>query len=324
MRKKLICCLLCAALVLGLAACGSAAPAAAPSVTEAPAPVVTAAPAAPEATATPTPTPAPTLSPSAKSYQDIYLQYLAVYAAISDEVQRRLEMHNAVLRSQYPDSYYMNSNYLMQDFTLFLPDYPAMGSDLRDGDLTAAETVLRQRWPDAELSNPQPGAYAASYTYVDKTSGKEVQRSGRCVWECNGDLGAFRVRAWLDDEMVEFTEFIPQGDDTWLLYTMSDKVLVSFTEGSVTGLWYTHRINQPAQNQFPGDVRLCSLEENDFFPAGIAQQDWVIQDADAEYTLTLEDDVMTYTGKVFQDITNDQGVKIGILWHEIDPIRLEK
>ena len=28
--------------------------------------------------------------------------------------------------------------------------------------------------------------------------------------------------------------------------------------------------------------------------------------------------------EVFQDITNDQGVKIGILWHEIDPIRLEK
>lgn len=329
MRNRVICVLLCAVLALGLAACASTAAETAggsAAVTSAPAqnpaaaatavPEAAAATAAPAATAVPTPVPV--------SYEDAYLQFLSVYASLVDEVQRRVERHNAQLKSQYPESYYMHSDYLMLDYYPFLPDYPSMGSALRDGDLSAAEAALRQRWPDAVLTSSAPGVYEAEYTYPDKTSGVIVERRGECLWECDGATGAFRVRAQVDGEPVEFTEFIPQGNDTWLMYTMADKVLVTCRDGNVTALYHAHRINQPAQSRFGGDVRFCSLSDDDFYPGGSVSSAWITGDKDAEFILTLENGEMIFTGKVPQDVIDEHGDKVGVTWHDIDPIRLLK
>ena len=82
MRRNLICLLLCAALALGLCACGGS---------SAPQP---ASQSAPEGAA---------LS-AGKSYSDIYMQYMAVRTALLEGVELRIETNNAVLKEQYADS----------------------------------------------------------------------------------------------------------------------------------------------------------------------------------------------------------------------------
>ena len=237
MTRRWITVALCAVLVLGSFGCTNSK--AEVPVTAAPTAEPTAEP-TPEPTAEPTPepteAPTPEPTPAPICFEDSYLQYLAVYGALVGEVERRMETHNAVLRNQYPDSYYMNSNYLLQECVPFLPAYPALGSALRDDSLDISLQALRSYYPDAELTMTAPGVYEASYTYVDKTTGTEVNRSGRCCWECDGATGALRVRAWVDDELTEFTEFIPQGENQWLFYTMADKVLVTYVNGAVTAL----------------------------------------------------------------------------------------
>ena len=140
--------------------------------------------------------------------------------------------------------------------------------------------------------------------------------------ECDRNVGSFRVRAWVDDELVEFTEFVPQGNDLYLLYTMTDKALVRFTSGEVPALWHAHRISEPPLEAFPGDMRPCSLEDKDFFPAEAAVVSWITGDTDAQYILTLENSVMTYEGKIAQDLLDKNGVRVGVQWMEVDPVTL--
>ena len=320
MIRKRICLLLCAVLLLGLAACGAAGGTAEPAPA-APAPA-TAEPSAPAPAPAATEAPAP--EPEGISYADAYSRYLAVFGALTDEVERRIETHNAVLENQYPDSYYMNSNYLMQVYIPFRTAYPALGSALTAADPEGALASIRVFYPDAELTVVGPGVYEADYTYVDKTSGEEVARQGRCTWECDGETGAFRVRAYLDGELTEFTEFIPQGENEYLIYTMTDKVLVTCVDSGVTALYHAHRISEPPLGTFPGDMRLCSLEEDDFFPAGTADRAWILEDPDAQYILTLETGDMVFTGRISQDVLDDAGNKVAVLWQDIEPIRLEK
>jgi len=320
MIRKRIWALLCAVLLLGLTACGApAGTAEVPPAEPTPAPVEE-----PTAAPTPEPTEAPTPEPAGISYAEAYSRYLAVFGALTDEVERRIETHNAVLETRYPDSYYMNSSYLMQVYIPFRTAYPALGSALAEDSLDDALESIRVFYPDAELTATAPGAYEAVYTYVDKTSGEEVERQGRCTWECDGATGAFRVLAYLDGELTEFTEFVPQGEDTYLIYTMTDKVLVTCTDSGVTALLHVHRISEAPLGTFPGDMRLCSLEEDDFFPDGVADEVWIRSDANAQYLLTLENGDMVFTGKVSQDVLDDAGNKVGILWQDIEPIRLEK
>lgn len=318
MNRKLISLLLALAL-LTLAGCASAAPAA----TAEPAPTAAAEP-TPEPTAAPTPEPTPEPTPAPAAYSDVYSQYLSLFSTLCDEIERRVETHNAVLESQYPDSYYMHSDYLMQSLLPVRPVYPAMGSALADDNLPQATEALQVLFPDAELTMTAPGCYEARYTYVDKTSGEEVNRAGRCLWECDGAAGSFRVRAWLDDALVEFTEFIPQGGSTWLLYTMTDKILLTCPDDELTALAYAHRISEAPLSAFPGDMRLCSLEEDDFFPNRAAAEDWILSDGDAQYILRLEDGELTYKGQVAQDVLDQRGDKVGLVWQAIDPIQLLK
>ena len=320
MIRKRLCLVLCAVLLLGLAACGAAGKTA-ETAPAAPAPA-TAEPAV--QTAAPETVQAPAPEPEGISYADAYSRYLAVFGALTDEVERRFETHNAVLESRYPDSYYMNSNYLMQVYLPFRTAYPALGSALTAADLEGALASIRSFYPDAELTVAAPGVYEADYTYVDKTSGEEVERQGRCTWECDGDTGAFRVRAWLDGELTEFTEFIPQGENEYLIYTMTDKVLVTCADSGVTELYHAHRISEAPLGGFPGDMRLCSLEEDDFFPDRTADKSWITDDADAQYVLTLENGDMVFTARVSQDVLDESGEKVGVLWQDIEPIRLEK
>lgn len=322
MNRKLICILLVLSVLL-LAGCGSRASQAAPAPTEVPA--VTAAPeSAPAPTAAPTPAPTAAPTPEPVSFSDAYLRYLAVFTAVSDEMERRIETHNSLLESRYPDSYYMNSSYLMQVYLPVRPVYPALGSALSDSNVDQVQESLRLTFPDAALSMTESGCYEATYIYKDKTSGEEIPRMGRCVWECDGASGAFRVRAWLDNDMEEFTEFIPLEDDWYLIYTTTDKILVEYADNSVDTLYFAHRISEPAQGDFPGDVRHCSLDDADFYPDGAAEKEWITADADARYILTLEDGETVFSCKVAQDILDARGEKINVLWQDIDPIQLMK
>lgn len=296
MRRTLICLLLCAA--LGLCACGgSSAPQSAP---------------------------AEEALPGGRSYSDIYMEYLAVRAALLEGVELRIETNNAVLKEQYADSYYMNSNYLVLTYVPFSTVYPGLVSTLADGDdLSGALTELRTAFPDAVLEQVSPGKYEAKYTYVDKTSGQAVDRSGRCVWERDGQVGSFRVQAYIDDELVEFTEFIPQGDDVYLLYTMTDLALVQFSGGRLRGLRHLHRISEPPLGSFPGDMRPFDLSAFDPFPGGGAEDALFSMENDAQYLITLENDVMVYNGLIAQDLTDAQGNKTGMAWQAIEPIVLQ-
>ena len=145
MRRKLICLLLSAVLVLGLCACGGSS--------------------------------APSGSgdaglPGGKSYSEIYMQYLEVRTALLESVELRVGTNNAVLKEQFADSYYMNSNYLVLTYVPFSTVYPGLVSTLTDGDLTGAQTELRSAFPDAVLAEKAPGIYEASSSsqFLDSTT----------------------------------------------------------------------------------------------------------------------------------------------------------
>ena len=189
MKRKILSLILCCALLFSLAACGK---------TEAPQPTASAG----------TETAPNSENPAAAegiSYADAYAQYTAIYGALLNAVQQRLDTHDARLQAAYPDSYYMNSDYLLLVYVPFTTAYPSLGRELRADNLDAAQTSLRETFPDAVLTMTAPGRFEAVYTYVDKTSGTEVQREGKCQWDCDGLTGAIRVRAYIDGELTEFT-----------------------------------------------------------------------------------------------------------------------
>ena len=296
MKRRIFCFFLSLVMLLALVACGAAAE--------------------PEKAA------AEEAAPVGVSFSDAYLQYASIYGALLDEVNRRIDAGNALLESAYPDSYYLNSNYLLLVYMPFSTLYAPLGSSLRDDSLADCEAVLRTNWSDAKLTPVSPGSVEATYTYIDKTSGTEVKRSGRCLWECDGTFGSFRVQAWLDDELVEFTEFVPQGGNVYFLCTMTDAALITYENGAVTALTHAHRISSPALGTFPGDMRLYSPDTMDVYPAGTVSAETLANDPDCEYVLTLEDNTMTYSGLLSQDILDTEGNKIGVSWQAADPIVL--
>ena len=190
MKRTILSLILCCALLFSLTACGK---------TEAPQPTASAG----------TETAPNSENPAAAegiSYADAYAQYTAIYGALLNAVQQRLDTHDARLQAAYPDSYYMNSDYLLLVYVPFTTAYPSLGRELRADNLDAAQTSLRETFPDAVLTMTAPGRYEAAYTYVDKTSGTEVQREGKCQWDCDGLTGAIRVRAYIDGELTEAEE----------------------------------------------------------------------------------------------------------------------
>ena len=283
-------------MTLGLCACGGKAPAAEPETS--PLPLA-----------------------DGTSYADIHMQFLSVRSALLDTVEQRIERSNAALRERDADSYYMDSSYLVMTYVPFSTVWPGLAGSLTD-DTARAEEELRGAFPDAVLTNPAPGVYEAVFTYVDKTSGQAVDRAGRCVWERDGERGSFRVRAWIDDVLAEFTEFIPQGDDLYLLYTMTDLALVRYADGQVTRLQHVHRISEPPLGAFPGDMRPFSLDSFDPFPAGSADGTLLAMGDDVQYRFVLENGVMTYEGKISQDLSDGAGNRTGVRWIDIEPITL--
>lgn len=336
MRRSFLCLFLTLILLLSLCACGGTA------AGSEPAPAVTSEPAAAEPTAAPVEAasvPEATAEPvdDGMAYAEAYMNYLSVSSALTDEVSSRVDANNSVLESMNPDSYYMHSNYLMLVYVPFSTAYPGLMSGLSAANVDAAEDLLRQLWPDAVLTCTAPGCYEANYTYSDKTgsevierngavtvSGETVERAGSCIWECDGATGAIRVRAYLDGELVEFTEFVPQGNDLYLLYTMNDLALVKYVDGSVLSLYHAHRISEAALGSFPGDMRLFSLDNNDYFPAGTVEASSITEDPDCQYILVMENDTMTYYGQIAQDLLDAESERVGIVWQSIDPIVLLK
>lgn len=311
MKRRILSLILCAAMLLALAACGGG---------ETPQPSPSA-----EAVDTTSSGSTGTEANEGIPYADAYAQFTAIYGALLNAVQQRLETHDARLETEYPDSYYMNSNYLLLVYVPFATAYPSLGRELRADNLSAAQESLREAFPDAVLTMSAPGRYEATYTYIDKTSGTEVQREGRCRWDCDGLTGALRVRAYIDGALTEFTEFVPLGGSRYLLYTATDKAIVEYIEGEITALWHAHRISEAPQGLFPGDMRLMSLDEQDFFPGeggSINGTEWITADTDAQYVLTLVNGEMVYTGKIAQDIVDKDGNRTGIVWQDIDPITL--
>ena len=88
------------------------------------------------------------------TYAEAYMRYLSVCSALRDTVDRRVETHNAILKSRDPDSYYMNSDYLMLVYVPFSTAYPALGSALGRDNRTAAENALRERMENAYILRP--------------------------------------------------------------------------------------------------------------------------------------------------------------------------
>ena len=150
MKRKILSLILCCAMLLALAACGKA---------EAPQPTANAG----------TETASESAGPAAEgiSYADAYAQYTAIYGALLSAVQQRLDAHDTRLQAEYPDSYYMNSDYLLLVYVPFTTAYPSLGRELRADSLDAAQTSLRETFPDAVLTMTAPGRYEAAYTYVD-------------------------------------------------------------------------------------------------------------------------------------------------------------
>ena len=72
-------------------------------------------------------------------------------------------------------------------------------------------------------------------------------------------------------------------------------------------------------------MRLMSLAEQDFFPgegASFPGTEWITGDADAQYVLTLQNGEMVYSGKISQDLVDQDGNRTGIVWQSIAPITL--
>lgn len=296
--KQVLCLFLCIAMLAGLCACGT-------PQEEAP-------------SLSPDTSPAgdsPSVPASGGTYADAYVEYWSFCGAIWDEVTRRLEAHNAALALDDPQEYFMDPTYLMLVYAPFNTACPAVGGAITGDDLATAQEVVRLYWPDAVLTSPSQGAVQAEYTFTDKTSGTEVLRQGLCLWEFDAASGSFRVTGYADGELTEFTEFIPQGENSYLLYTMGDKALVTFEDGAITQLYHAHMINEPPLGSFAGDVRLNSLEEDDFFPGKAADPQWITQDENAQYVITIQDGVMTYSGKIPQDIPGEDGQsRVGVTW----------
>lgn len=90
---------------------------------------------------------------------------------------------------------------------------------------------------------------------------------------------------------------------------------MTFEDGVITQLYHAHMINEPPLGSFAGDVRLNSLEEDDFFPGKAADPQWITQDENAQYVITIQDGVMTYSGKIPQDIPGEDGQsRVGVTW----------
>ena len=116
MKRKILSLILCCALLLSLSACGKA---------EAPQPAADAG----TETAPDSGLPA---AAEGISYADAYTQYTAIYGALLSAVQQRLDAHDARLQAAYPDSYYMNSDYLLLVYVPFMTAYPSLGRGLRN------------------------------------------------------------------------------------------------------------------------------------------------------------------------------------------------
>lgn len=293
MKRTLFCLFVCLSLLLGLCACGG-------SKTEPAAPVEPAAPAE-----------SAQLADSA-AFVDAYLNYQSIRDALTVSVNDRISASNAALEALFPDSYYMNSSYLLLVYAPFSTVWPG----------TIANAILADRWDGAAIGCSD-GVWSAEYPYLDRTTGEDIQRACRCVWEFDESTSAFRVQAWLDGEPVEFTEFVPQGNGQYLLYTASDKALVGYAGGEITSFVHTHLITEPALGAFPGDMRPASLEKDSFYPAQTVSEEWISADPDAQYTLTMQGGALTYKGLVGQDLLDADGNKIGVSWSEIEPIVLK-
>lgn len=134
MKRTILSLILCCALLFSLAACGK---------TEAPQPTASAG----------TETAPNSENPAAAegiSYADAYAQYTAIYGALLNAVQQRLDTHDARLQAAYPDSYYMNSDYLL---LVYVPVHD--GVSVRCG-ASCAPTIWTQRRRRSAKRSPTP------------------------------------------------------------------------------------------------------------------------------------------------------------------------
>ena len=317
--KRIISLVLCVLMLAGMCACQKAeeapAPTATPAPTAEPAAVETEQPAAPEPVAAPE---------GIGSYADAYLLYRSICTAMQNEVNLRLDAHNATLENKNPEGFFMDPNYLILVYMPFYTNGPTVGSALAESRLDIAQEMMRSYWPDAILQQGGENIYQADYTYTDLPENGGATHACRCIWEYDPAAGSFRVTGYTDEIMTEFTEFIPQGNDTYLLYTMDDKALITYADGAVTELYHAHMINEPPLGEFVGDVRVNSLLDYDFFPSVVADKRWITEETNARYIITLRDGEMTYTGKLSEDILSEDGsAKIGVNWTDAGTISLE-
>lgn len=316
--KRICSLILCLLLLLSLTACSKEETTPAPAETAAPTPEA-AATEIPAATQPPETTPAEPAESG--SYADAYLRYRSIYTAVQDEVNRRLDRHNAALEEKNPTGFFMDSGYLMLVYTPFYASGPAVGSALAEPQLEAAEALMRSYWPDAVLSADGDNVWSATYSYADPPEMGGTVHQCLCTWEYDPATGSFRVIGYTDGTMTEFTEFIPQGDDVYLLYSMTDKALVTYVDGAITELHHAHMINEQPLGDFAGDVRLNALLDYDFFPGVVADKRWITEEPNAQYIITIQNDTMTYSGKYRTNVPAEDGTTT-LTWADAGTITL--
>ena len=195
----------------------------------------------------------------------------------------------------------------------------------RADNLDAAQTSLRETFPRRRAHDDRAGTLRGGIHLCGQDLRHGGAARGKCQWDCDGLTGAIRVRAYIDGELTEFTEFVPPRRRPVPATPRPTRRSSSTSRGEITALWHAHRISEPAQGLFPGDMRLMSLAEQDFFPgegASFSGTDWITGDADAQYVITLQNGEMVYTGKISQDLVDQDGNRTGIVWQDIAPITL--
>ncbi|MBR2666835.1 MAG: hypothetical protein IKD96_01580 [Oscillospiraceae bacterium] len=215
-----------------------------------------------------------------ESYADVYELYDAIVGDIWEVVLEGTQIHNEGLTYGEDEDFFT---------LLYIPFYttaPSIGEYFADNTMQQARSHVRWFYGENDLYILGDGQYKSEYTVTTGEGDDAVEHPALTVWDYDEPNCSMNAVVTVDDDVTEFTQFVSQGNDTYLIYTMEDLALVTWVEGTVTALYHTHR---DADHPF-------TLDDHDFFPDGTITKEEILGDPDNEYTITLEKHKLTYTG----------------------------
>ena len=75
-------------------------------------------------------------------------------------------------------------------------------------------------------------------------------------------LSGHVIEVYLDGELCDFVEFVPQGEDSYVLYSLTDLALVKYADGHILSLTHAHRISEAPLGAFPFRSSSSALENS--------------------------------------------------------------